>query len=527
MHHVGRLESGFYLPQIITPTSSLLECVRWEQDVAGAAEANAEKERLSSSGDGCSDTTLTKTGCDVCRSKKVKCDEKQPTCARCNRLKLTCSWPRLELTLQAKRRGYGSLKSRERHNYVRKDAEEREKEKDIWSPRPILPALTNTSGIERNRADSTAPTFPSTTSLTINSSLESDDWLETAGVENDNFTWEVSSNCAENLLPLNALPPNFEELEQFLSAINTGVSWSPGMGSAFPHSLSDHHLPLANSMVLSLEEHNALGHYQTTFSIYRTTKDPKWSTHKLLLDLGSQNTMIMHFILAVSINDVCHRHENHPGSQEAQLHFQAGAVELIETIKNPEANYKFLMAAFLFLYLYMPKRKSVSRHRIKDLSKTVLQYVKRHRLDAQCLDSDDSLDNSSLLTDRERSVLARLIIWTYDEDVKCGFQGSGGHLAGYLTSHRERTMAVYEVSRTALGAHWGSQYPDAQIADDDDNAMELEMLWALTTLWQDINDLSQGLIPDGVDIHRRIKLRFNLLEKVGMLVLAKDFTNTL
>jgi hypothetical protein len=424
----------------------------------------------------------------------------------------------LELRLEAKRRGFGSLKSRERSNCIEKDTMGEEREESVWSPRPILPAPTNIFDGDQNRPIfAPVPAFTLEVGPAMDSSLGSNDWLETAGLGNDSFLWAVSSNCAEDrLLSANELPSNFEEIEQIFSTIHAGASWPPSMGSAFPKSLSDHHIPLANSMVLSLEEHNALGHYQTTFSIYRTTKDPEWSTHKLLLDLGSQNTMIMHFILAVSINDVCHRHENDPGSQEAQLHFQAGARELVETIKkNPEENYKFLMAAFLFLYLYMPKRRSVSRQRIKDLSKTVLDYVKTHRLDAQCLDSDDSSDNSSPLTDRERSVIARLIIWTYDEDVKCGFQGPGGQLAGYLTAHRERTMAVYEVSRTALGAHWGSQYPDSQIADDDDNAMELEMLWALTSLWQDINDLSQQLIPDRSGVHRRIQHRFNLLEKAS------------
>ena len=59
-----------------------------------------------------------------------------------------------------------------------------------------------------------------------------------------------------------------------------------------------------------------------------------------------------------------------------------------------------------------------------------------------------------------------------------------------------KTMAVCEVSRTALKEHWDTQYPQAQIEDDDDNAMELKFLWALTTLWQDINQLSHRLDLD-------------------------------
>jgi hypothetical protein len=72
-------------------------------------------------------------------------------------------------------------------------------------------------------------------------------------------------------------------------------------------SLSDHHLPIANSLTVSYEGRKALQHYQTTFSTYRTTKAPRWSTHRLLLDKADD--MIMRFILAVSINDLCNRKE--------------------------------------------------------------------------------------------------------------------------------------------------------------------------------------------------------------------------
>ncbi|KAE8445734.1 hypothetical protein EG329_012913 [Mollisiaceae sp. DMI_Dod_QoI] len=293
--------------------------------------------------------------------------------------------------------------------------------------------------------------------------------------------------------------------------------------------ISGHFMPLPNSLTLSTRAHHALGHYQTTFSIYRTTKDPKWSTHKLLLDLGAKSTMIMQFILAVAINDVCHR-QQHEGSFEAQEYFEAGARELIETIKkDSEEDFVVAMAGFLFLYWYMPKRKSVPRERIQQLSMTVLTYLKRHKLDSRCLESEvesSAGETSSGLSDRDRPVLARLIIWTFDEDVKCGFQGSGGYLAAYLTAHRERTMAVYEVSRTALNAYWGTEYPEAQTSDDDDNAMELEFLWALTALWQDINELSQSQSLPHSEAHRRIAQRFSLLEKKYSSVFQKSAITT-
>lgn len=285
-------------------------------------------------------------------------------------------------------------------------------------------------------------------------------------------------------------------------------------------SLLTEHIPLPNSLVLGSEEHSALGHYQSTFSIYRTTKKPKWSTHTLLLDLGNENPMIMHLILAVSINDISLRRENEP-PQEAKTHFEVGAREFITTYEKDSAtDHISLMVAFLLLYLYIPKRKSVPRERIQQLSKTVLEYVKKHMLDSRCLErTTDTVFVGDAFTEAERKLLARLIIWIYDEDVKCSFQGFGGYLAEHLTAHRERTMAVYEVSRTALEAHWGSKYPEEESADDDENAVELEFLWALTSLWQDINQLPPRPEP-GSSLVLQVEQRFKLLAKVCPL---RDF----
>jgi hypothetical protein len=66
-------------------------------------------------------------------------------------------------------------------------------------------------------------------------------------------------------------------------------------------------------------------------------------------------------------------------------------------------------------------------------------------------------------------------------------------------------MAVYEVSRVVLQGHkWGEMYPKDQAEDDDDNAMELEFLWVLTALWQDINELTRKPAAGQAESRRRI-----------------------
>ncbi|KAF2503228.1 hypothetical protein BU16DRAFT_448999 [Lophium mytilinum] len=289
----------------------------------------------------------------------------------------------------------------------------------------------------------------------------------------------------------------------------------PGLLQQPSASLSDHHVALPNSLLLTAPEHEALRHYQTTYSLYRTTKDPHWSTHKVLLSLGSYNPMIMHFLLAVSIDDYSLRKGHRSSSQEAESHFQEGARLLIEMMKRgAEEDHVSTMAAYFFIYLYMSKRKSTAPYRLNQLSLTVLDYVERHELNHRCVnfsDSSTTLVTNSTKTDN--SLLARLIMWTYDEDVKCSFQSTGGHLARHLTQHSARTKDVYEASRNALATHWGAEYPNSQQLDDDLNSTVLEFLWALMPLWQDINDLPHEQDFNSLELRSRIEQTFFYLEQ--------------
>ncbi|KUJ09596.1 uncharacterized protein LY89DRAFT_690066 [Mollisia scopiformis] len=471
-------------------------------------------------------------GCNPCRGKKQKCDESKPLpCGRCVKTGLSCSWPGPEKPLPVKRRGAGSWKSRAQDGTL------------------MLPDIQPSTSSSVGELDAPRSTLQGihADSFTQHPSAFGGSFAD-LGYEEDEAEYQTSSNVRNDFIPRADLPfPEFATITDFANisppnSLNHHVSshWaslsiptprSPSPVFIFPPSsfLSDNFMTLPNSLRLSDNAHRALGHYQTTFSIYRTTKDPKWSTHKLLLDLGAKSTMIMRFIIAVAINDVCHR-QDYEASLEAQEYFEKGAQELIEMIqRDSDEDFVMAMAGFLFLYWYMPKRKSVPRARIQQLSMTVLTYLKRHKLDSRCLESDeqeDASDASSGLTDRDRSILARIIICIFDEDVKCGFQGAGGCLARYLTAHRERTMAVYEVSRTVLKAYWGTSYPDTQTDDDDYNAMELEFLWALTALWQDINQLSQDPPSTPSQAHRRVEQRFKLLEKKYSSVFQKSAAMT-
>lgn len=282
-------------------------------------------------------------------------------------------------------------------------------------------------------------------------------------------------------------------------------------------SLPSYHVALPNSLELDLDEHRAVKHYQTTYSLYRTAKDPNWSTHMVLLRLGSKDPMIMHLLLAVSINDLQNRSGDTSWSQQAHNHFQAGAHLLIGNMQCiTESNHVSLMASFFFIYLYMTKRQCIAAQQLRQLSLVVANYVKKYSPDSFCTDSIHSPETTPLITTSkyDRSLIARLIMWTFDEDVKSSFQGAGGYFARYLTDHGVRTKNVYNVSRNALSVYFGAEYPVYQNMDDQQNSTVLEFLWAMMPLWQDINDITQPFDQNSPELFARIEQTFEMLEEV-------------
>jgi hypothetical protein len=389
---------------------------------------------------------------------------------------------------------------------------------DSWSPPSIAPGPISPNTVESSppEIDVLSPPSESEWSEQLLFDTGPNSWSQDLDLDNGSLTFLT---CSQDTMRLQE-SQIFNPCQDFPNVEQLSLDHSPDnhdMLDFFPSfSLSDYHITLPNSLTLRINEHEALRHYQTTYSLYRTTKDPNWSTHKVLLHMGSQDAMIMHLLLAVSLNDYSLRSGQNDSSQEAENHFQTGAQLLIgSTNTRTGTNTVTMMAAYFFIYLYMSKRRSTAPERLNQLSSTVLDYVKNQDLVSSCLSPSPRLGQSqaqSMASSHDRSLLARLIMWTLDEDVKCSFQGSGGHFARYLAVRDAKTKEIYDASRNALGDHWGTEYPHSQVLDDDQNSTVLEFLWAMMPLWQDINDLSG--VPTSSDMNIRIEEKFRLLKTV-------------
>ncbi|KAL9471920.1 hypothetical protein ACSS6W_009861 [Trichoderma asperelloides] len=108
----------------------------------------------------------SRNGCINCRTRRVKCDEKQPACGRCSSLGLPCHKPEPPIPLKIRRRGHGPVKSR---NILR------------WEPPKILP---NIQQITPDRQTSSAVWATSASIPQLNCSADLDIVSSTADITN-------------------------------------------------------------------------------------------------------------------------------------------------------------------------------------------------------------------------------------------------------------------------------------------------------------------------------------------------------
>lgn len=200
----------------------------------------------------------------------MKCDELHPNCSECHRLELACGWADGKRpSVKVRRRGTGPVKSRQAG----------------WTPRTIAPQSTARAGCTRSTSKSRTPValaWPADWNDlggTSDEALTEDfteafilDYSQSTALSSCEglFCEEVPAVASSYQAPpqqqsffLDNIAPNEEFDQQILNTLSN-------------NSLSSFHMALPNALVLSVKEHEALRHYQTTYSLYRTTKDPNW-----------------------------------------------------------------------------------------------------------------------------------------------------------------------------------------------------------------------------------------------------------
>ncbi|KAJ5989969.1 hypothetical protein N7522_010176 [Penicillium canescens] len=352
----------------------------------------------------------SKNGCRTCLLKKVKCDEHRPRCHRCGRLQLECEWPTQPPSLSSRRRGLGPIKNRE----------------DAWAPPIILPKSVSRNSLNdlpqagEISGDTVEPPASLGTaedryreSVHINPvDLPSPDPTESGIAQlmgfNEPISMAVHDQYAEFpiLFPLQSFPPHhfLADAGPVLLASGIGVNHAPSLGSS---------------------DTQAVLFHRTVFAPLKSTRKAASSAHCLFLGLALQNAMTLHFLLAVSHNELAiHLGFYKQPPQESWNHLQHGSRIFLQAL-NPLAQLDHVgtMLSYLYMYMFWMRRNPFNLQKLRELSASVLTYVKSYNLDELCAGSS-SLAPDALL-------LSRILTYLYDRDGFCGFFGCGCSFASY------------------------------------------------------------------------------------------------
>ena len=451
----------------------------------------------------------SRRGCETCRTKKVKCDEQRSVCGRCRRLRLQCDW---NSQITAKER-----KRLQKMNAVPKKILPRSpqgSQPPKEHPRVEQSSVNECFGyLGADDASAWCP-YDATSYAVIEGckAFPDDLWSLDLGI-NDHFypllldpvpTAPVVPGCQSQCLDVKS------------PSADTRPSEPSHPLNILRPDLSTQRIALAPSFQVTKREHRALHHFQTQFSLSRSSKCPLWSTHALMLRLGWEQPMTMHLIIASSLTDLSLRSlENEALYRFAIPHFRAGLHLLIDTMNSGCASDQTtILPAFFFVYVYLGMRQDTPAQGVSQLSKMVLNYVRHYNLDGRS-SGEYQTDNST--PSNHGAFTFRMLIWLFYEDAAGCFLGQGGMLARYLLSDPNHLEEIYEQSTTSLEACWGPYYPDSEAVDDVENATVLRSLFELMSLFQNINQLCESFTFDKNELIRK---KVDALEEVCLSILT-------
>lgn len=282
-----------------------------------------------------------------------------------------------------------------------------------------------------------------------------------------------------------------------------------------------HNVVLSPSFLQTGKEADALQYYSTVYPTMTVTKTVSWSTFIVVLRHGSQEPMIMHMVIAAALMDLAVSQKNNlEMCRAARAHAKAGMALLSDAVDQsiPETAASIITASY-FLYRYMAVENK-DRIIMRDWSERLCRYLQRNRLYRLCTDPRGAKDdpnahqNTVEIASKRYGHLARLVVWTYYEDIIAGIGGYGGYMSRYLCKMPERMREVQLHSTAELESVWGDEYPEKEMVDDIENAPILTFLHDVLALYADVARVAKSSYTE--EDKKETEDSINMLENVRL-----------
>lgn len=240
--------------------------------------------------------------------------------------------------------------------------------------------------------------------------------------------------------------------------------------------------------------------------------------------------MVMHMLIGAALMDLAT--SNGYGDtvvHASRAHANAGMCLLKGALDGDvAADPVDVITACFLLFRYMGVEQDLDPAKMAHWSDDMVAYIRNNKLEDLCKMRPESTDsslmkgNSSLdsISQQKQSHLARLMLWTFYEDIFAGMRGYGGSFARYMSDEPQRAREVYEQSAAELESVWGVEYPEREILDDVENAPILSFLAEVMGLYAEVNRVVQQAPPSAEAI-AAVELKIEKLQNVSSFFLFR------
>lgn len=315
----------------------------------------------------------------------------------------------------------------------------------------------------------------------------------------------------ESLLPV-IKSPDLSRIDRVPSAVSSAAAlWQ--------------HITLSQNFVRTGKEVDALRYYTSVYPTMTISKDVHWSSYRIMLDHGSQVPMTMHLLIAASLMDLAtSQNYDEAMCRAAQAHANAGVLLLMSASESRSgSDPSDVITAFYFLYRYMSVVKEADVPQMSKWSASAFNYVRENCL-ADLFTSVRSNSAAAAggrsarwqsLTPAKKAHLARVMVWTFYEDIFASIRGYGGSLALHWCAESQRSREIYQQSGVELESMFGDDYPEREIIDDVQNAPIVTFFYDVMTLYAEVNRVSYTL-PDSSAVKAALEDKFDKFEAVSV-----------
>ncbi|RSM11309.1 hypothetical protein CDV31_006862 [Fusarium ambrosium] len=268
-------------------------------------------------------------------------------------------------------------------------------------------------------------------------------------------------------------------------------------------------LPMEPAPSIGTSDSQAVAFHRTVLAPMKSTQVAAVSSHTLFLEFAVQNRMALHLLLAFSHSELAiHQGYSDRPPLESYLHFQHGSQLFTQQLESfIHTNHVAMMLSFLYLYMFWMRRHPFDVSRLKELSASVLVYVRAFALDELCANGAPDTGVSKPV------ILSRILTYIYDRDVFCGFFGCGESFAGYVDENHEKRQKIWQLSRLPFSNYQSTMWSGSQGSSGNHHRMILDVYFALITIQREINRYSQGSEEQALAMGLGIKRKLERIRK--------------